>query len=394
MRDRFLHKDGKKRLVKAFAEQELVLQNDALAQELADAAEVKDCDEGQQLFTRGQQGQNCLFFILTGSFDLFVRDELVTTMEPGQAVGEFPILDPGLDYTVTIRARERSVVAQVTEKQLESLADDFPSIWRNMAKMLVTRLRKTNELLHNARVAHQTPEAALTPGTLTIDQLIRGLTVGQLWKVGGAIVVVAAAIATVAYNIGSFAGSTAASVETARPRPSPAPPDAEPTTHSLAFAAVDCIPQPVNRKTFQIDGKSAFEGFGQNERSTFLITVANDGESPVSISQLQFVVDKIETPPEGAECIGTMLAISLIDHSGHTIIPVDIPKPGDLLPANWSIEIPAGGRREITIWFRGENSSARDVMLIHGRFRISVGESSVFSSPIVLELHKETQDSA
>jgi CRP-like cAMP-binding protein len=205
MRERFQGKDGKKRLAQAFALQELVLHNDTLAQKLAEVATVSEYQEGQELLVQGQQGDNCLFFILSGSFDLQVAGNCVAIMEPGQAVGEFPIVDPSLSYTVSIRARERGVVAKVSENQFLSLSEEFPSIWKNMAMMLVTRLRKTNELLSNQQTAQDLPTSVGTPDTLTIGEIVKGLTVGQLWKIIIAIVGALAAVATVAYKIGSVA---------------------------------------------------------------------------------------------------------------------------------------------------------------------------------------------
>lgn len=74
-----------------------------------------------------------------------------------------------------------------------------------MAKMLVTRLRETDEFPCKQQATQEAPESRVTPETLTIGQLIRALTVGQLWKIIAAIVTALAAVATVAYKIGSGA---------------------------------------------------------------------------------------------------------------------------------------------------------------------------------------------
>ncbi|SRR5882762_3615981 len=198
MLERFEGKDGKRRLAEVFAEQALVQHNDTVARKLAEAAKIEDVQKGKQLYVQGEPGKNSLFFVLGGSLELSVEGKRVAILEPGQAVGEFPIVDPSLNYAVTVFAREQSVVARVSEEQFLSIARDHPEIWRSMAKMLVTRLRKTDE-------SRQGPGGAevVKPGALTIGDLIRGLTVDQLWKIIVAIVGALAAVATVAYKIGT-----------------------------------------------------------------------------------------------------------------------------------------------------------------------------------------------
>jgi predicted nucleotide-binding protein len=145
MLDRFKGQEGRRRIVEVFANQELVLQNLDLAQKLADASKLKEFNEQQELYIAGQPGNNKLYFIVSGSFDLLIKGVSVAVMKPGQALGEFPIVDPSLTYTVTIRAREPSVVAIIPESQILSIAEQFPVIWKNMAKMLIARLHETHE---------------------------------------------------------------------------------------------------------------------------------------------------------------------------------------------------------------------------------------------------------
>jgi predicted nucleotide-binding protein len=146
MKERFEGPRGTRRLLESLSNQELILHDNALAKELAGIVTLSEYEEGQELFVQGELGRGCLFFILSGKFDLLVNGNFVAIMSAGQAVGEFPIVDPSLSYTVTIRARENSVVAMVAEDQFLSIAEDYSNIWKNMAKMLVARLRKANEL--------------------------------------------------------------------------------------------------------------------------------------------------------------------------------------------------------------------------------------------------------
>ncbi len=200
MRERFEGIGGKRRLVEVFAEQELVQHNDAIACKLADLAEVEEFPKGKQIYIKGESGKNSLFFVLGGSFDLSNQERCIAILTPGQAVGEFPIVDPSLTYDVTVLAREQSLIARVSEEQFIKIMRDYPEIWKNMAKMLVTRLREVHELSSKGEASKR-----INPGDLTIVDLISGLTVPQLRASIVAIIGAFVAVATVAYKIGKGA---------------------------------------------------------------------------------------------------------------------------------------------------------------------------------------------
>jgi hypothetical protein len=187
-----------KRLVEAIADQELVNHNRPIAEKLAKKASLQDLQEGKQLYVRGEPGKNSLYLILSGSVDLSVQGRHVATRTSKQCIGEFPILDSGLSYTVTAVAREPSVVAAISEKNLLAVADEHPAIWRNMARMLVERLYGTSKTDPGSAASN-----GVKPGDLTITQIWRGLSVGQLWAVIAALFSLLAAVASASYKLGS-----------------------------------------------------------------------------------------------------------------------------------------------------------------------------------------------
>ena len=99
MLQRFKGQEGRRRLVEVLATQELVLQNRVIAQQLAEVAKLKAYQEGQEVYIEGQPGNNKLYFILSGTVDLLIKESCVRVIECGQAVGEFPIIDPSLPGT-------------------------------------------------------------------------------------------------------------------------------------------------------------------------------------------------------------------------------------------------------------------------------------------------------
>lgn len=133
------------------AEQELVRENCALAQRLAQAARLHEYEQGREIYLQGEPGKNNLYFVISGAMDLLIKGKLVATISADQAFGEFPVLNPSLPYTVTIRAKEQSVIAQVAEASFNEIAEHHKEIWKNMAKMLMRRLLSTHDLVPSAK---------------------------------------------------------------------------------------------------------------------------------------------------------------------------------------------------------------------------------------------------
>jgi CRP-like cAMP-binding protein len=185
-------------LTEILSDQRLIQHNDTIARKLADMVKVEELPETKQLYIRGEAGKNCLFFILSGSIDLLIQDKHIATLEPGQFVGEFPILNASLDYDVSVVAREKSVIASVPEHQFLSVTMDYPEIWKNMAKELATRLRKVN-------TAKQQMDAmcAIKPEELTIWTILKSLTVQQSWIIIVTIFTVLSTVAATAYTMGA-----------------------------------------------------------------------------------------------------------------------------------------------------------------------------------------------
>jgi predicted nucleotide-binding protein len=145
MLELFEGKQGKIRLVEAITRQELVLYDGALAATLAEVAKLNPYAAKQDLYVEGEQGKGRLYFIVAGAVDVLVKGRRVDTVRKGKSLGEFPFLEPGQTYTVTARAAEPTVAAEVAEEDFGPIAEKYPLVWRNMAIMLMKRFRKANE---------------------------------------------------------------------------------------------------------------------------------------------------------------------------------------------------------------------------------------------------------
>lgn len=145
MRERFDDEEGREKLAEVLGDQELVLHDRALARHLSEVASIEEYDIAHEIYIQGQSGKNHLYMVIAGAVDLLVKGKAVAHIVSGEAFGEFPLLDGKLPYTVTVRTRERTVIARISQSQFRTTAMSFPDIWKNMAKMLMKRLHKTHD---------------------------------------------------------------------------------------------------------------------------------------------------------------------------------------------------------------------------------------------------------
>jgi CRP-like cAMP-binding protein len=80
--------------MRAFVKQKLVGKNSEIAKRLTEVAKLTEYEEGQVLYVQGEPRKNNLYFVIHGEMDLLVKGKPVCTILSGQAIGEFPILDP------------------------------------------------------------------------------------------------------------------------------------------------------------------------------------------------------------------------------------------------------------------------------------------------------------
>ena len=133
------------RLRAAFEDQQLVSGDPLIAKMLADASKVGEIKAGQTLYSSEDIGKS-LYFVLCGSFKLSdMNEQQLYVVKPNEVVGEFPMLFPHQPkYIVSVTAIEPSVVARLSAIQFLSVAEIYPRLWKNMAKMLAKRLQAKN----------------------------------------------------------------------------------------------------------------------------------------------------------------------------------------------------------------------------------------------------------
>lgn len=157
MLPRFEGPNGKDRLAEVLTRQNLVHGDSSLARDLTDIAVLMESIPGTEsecVLTQGG-ADNDVYFIISGSLDIFVNGRHVATRQAGTHVGEMALIDPTARRSATAVAHEPSVLVRVSEVSFSALADRYPRLWRTIAVDIGNRLRERNRFLqepHNQPV--------------------------------------------------------------------------------------------------------------------------------------------------------------------------------------------------------------------------------------------------
>ncbi len=154
MIDRFKGANGRSSLVEVLQEQRLILGNEELATRFAEVGEVVEFGSGCQFITQGDS-DNAVYFIITGAVEVRVHDRAIAARGPQDHVGEMSALVPTATRSATVTATEPTLALKVAALDFKAAADNHPSVWRHVTKLLVERLTQRNQ---HVRPSH---EAAL-----------------------------------------------------------------------------------------------------------------------------------------------------------------------------------------------------------------------------------------
>lgn len=143
--DQYQGSEGKKKLAAALMSHELVGQNAALAEKLADQASVEEYQSGDTLLKQNDR-DNHVYLVIAGEVSVEVNGKRVTTSGPGVPIGEIALLDPTGGRSASVIAIANTIVARITQGQFEKLAKEHPQVWHGVARHLARHVRR-----HNAR---------------------------------------------------------------------------------------------------------------------------------------------------------------------------------------------------------------------------------------------------
>ena len=146
MISRFSGTENRARLISALRQQTIIHDNENLSIELAEQAEILQCESEEELIVQGA-ADNDIYFILAGRLSIVVNRREVAIRGPGQHVGEMALIDPAARRSASVIAIEQTVVARISEMAFRPLADRYPRVWQLIATELSRRLQQRNRLV-------------------------------------------------------------------------------------------------------------------------------------------------------------------------------------------------------------------------------------------------------
>ncbi len=146
MLERFQGSEGSRLLAEAVSRQALVGGDLKLAQKLAAEVQLSERDAGATLIEQSA-ADNDLHFIIAGRVSVRVNGREVAIRHAGQHVGEMALIDPSARRCATVVARERILVATLSEPTFSKIASQFSEAWRRLAMELCDRLRQRDRFL-------------------------------------------------------------------------------------------------------------------------------------------------------------------------------------------------------------------------------------------------------
>jgi CRP/FNR family cyclic AMP-dependent transcriptional regulator len=146
MIERFQGQHDARRLILALRLQQIICDEEQLATELAEVAELTQIEPSGEFVIQGAH-DNDIYFILAGLISLRINGRQVARRKEDQHVGEIPSIDPTKERLASLIAVEQTVVARVTEQLSPRIAEKHPQLWRRLAIELANRLREREKFL-------------------------------------------------------------------------------------------------------------------------------------------------------------------------------------------------------------------------------------------------------
>jgi CRP/FNR family cyclic AMP-dependent transcriptional regulator len=157
MGQRFDGPNGRRAIIEVLLEHRLVQHDEVLANRIAEVSALTIFSDGQSIIEQGETSAD-VYFILSGEAAVFVNKRKVATRGPSDAVGEMAAIDPTTPRSATVRSS-----GSVT------ILDEFPRLWKPIAKTAARRLRERQHF-------HRPPNA--TP-VLFVGSSVEGLVVAR-----------------------------------------------------------------------------------------------------------------------------------------------------------------------------------------------------------------------
>jgi predicted nucleotide-binding protein len=146
MKDRFLGDRGMAKLVEELQGVRLLNGFPEAAEALSNLGGLMDIPKNTKLIEQNGR-DNDVFFVISGTFGVYVNSKRVSTRHAGDSVGEMAAVSTTQRRSADVVADEDGLVFKVSEESFSQIADNHPKIWRRIAKELSKRLAQRNSLI-------------------------------------------------------------------------------------------------------------------------------------------------------------------------------------------------------------------------------------------------------
>jgi predicted nucleotide-binding protein len=149
MISRFQGEKNRPNLVAALQRQKIVQNNEQLASELADVADLIQIEPGKpdSAFINQDGIDTDIYFILVGEVSICVNGREIAIRSDGQHVGEMAMIDTCARRCASVIALRETVLARISQHNCLPIADKYPLMWRQLAMELANRLRERSRYI-------------------------------------------------------------------------------------------------------------------------------------------------------------------------------------------------------------------------------------------------------
>ncbi|MDW9928082.1 cyclic nucleotide-binding protein [Sinorhizobium meliloti] len=153
MLERFTGERGQRLLAEQLQSQRLLGGIPDAANLLAELGQLLEIRKDERLIEQ-EEADNDIYFIIDGSFGVYVNSRRVATRQSGDAVGEMAAVSLTQRRSATVVADEDGFALKLTEEAFSQVANQHPVIWRRLAQELSRRVVQRNGLIRppNERV--------------------------------------------------------------------------------------------------------------------------------------------------------------------------------------------------------------------------------------------------
>lgn len=146
IRERF---DDRNELIGALLRQQVIANDRAIAQDIAEVGDLLEFEPGRRLIEQGGVDRE-IYFLLAGEARVIVNGVRMHTRGAAVTVGEMSALNSTIARSASIEAEKETVAWRITHNRLEEIADRYPQLWKRLCIDLAGRLEQRNNYVNRA----------------------------------------------------------------------------------------------------------------------------------------------------------------------------------------------------------------------------------------------------